>query len=285
MKVIEEIRRTIKDLCSQINERNDKNKPIIEIPKGATGSAAGLPFENWFRKILSESIKYDVFERLEFMRYIAENYLEKKIITLKELHEYVWWGDLQQFTDGALKRVERGGIPKLQQALGDIIVKYGEDLNDVILINVKATEISDGGPVGRPPNIISALRLLNFLVKIFKRRKNLKDKINVWLVGFYYLPRENNKVQICRSYFKDLFKLDLEKAPPINFDAAIQIQWHLAEMVEDENQTLDGFAIKLGRKYLSEWESFKKQRDEEIRKLVNDLFKAIKKGGKQTILL
>lgn len=103
-------------------------------------------------------------------------------------------------------------------------------------------------------------------------------------MGFYYLPK-GNKVQICKTYFRDLFKLDLNKAPPINFDAAIQIQWHLKEMVEDENQTLDRFAIELGKKYLKEWEIFKKQRDEKITKVINKLFNAIKEGKKQKTLL
>ncbi|MEM5867286.1 MAG: HincII family type II restriction endonuclease [Candidatus Aenigmatarchaeota archaeon] len=281
---VEEIRKVIKDLCLELNEMNDEDKPVIEIYKGATGSAAGLPFEIWFKEILSRRIKYEIFERLEFMRYIVENYLLEKT-SLKEFCKNVWYGEAQQFTRNAIARIKKGKEPKLQQTLGDIILKYGKDLNDVILLNVKATEIDENGkPVGRAPNIVSAYRLLKFLANVYKKI-GLIDKINVWLVGFYYLPIEGNRVQIRKCYFRDLFKLDLNKAPPINFDAAIQIQWHLNEMVEDENQTLDKFAIDLGKKYLREWENFREKRDEKIKKVIDELFKAIEMSRKQRTLL
>jgi len=276
---VEEIRQNIKELCLQINEFDEKNKPIITIPGGATGSAAGLPFEDWFRGILSKNTKDGVLGKLEFVKYIMENYLCKT--NLESLLKDTWWGKLQQFTHETIRRVEEREEPKLQQALGDIIVKYGDDLNDVVLINVKATEINDNGPIGRPPNIVSAFRLLEFLTELFDEKINLIDKVNVWLAGFYYIPIGSGKVRIEQSHYRDMFKLDLEKAPPINFDAAIQIQWHLGDMVEREKQTLDEFAKELGEKYLNEWKSFKKRRDEKMEKIVNKLFSAIERNHAQ----
>lgn len=171
MKKIEKIRQVIKDLCLQLDRMDERNRPMIEIPRGASGSAAGLPFEEWFKKVLSESVEYDIFERLEFMRYIYENYLERKNATLNELRKNVWWVTPQQFTKKAIERIKKGEEPKLQQSLGDVVIKYGKDLNDVILINVKATETDNyGEPVGRPPNIISAFRLLKFLSEVFTKK-------------------------------------------------------------------------------------------------------------------
>lgn len=278
MEDVEKIYYVIKNLCSSISEADEAGKPTIEIPRGATGSAAGLPFENWFKESLSGKVDYEVFERLEFIRYVDKNYLRKKSVNLNELRKNVWWWEPQQLSEKVIERIRMGERPKLQQALGDIIVKYGEGLNDIVLINVKATEVGrDGKPIGRQPNIVSALRLLNFLVDIFTEKIILKNKINIWLVGFHYLPKEENKVQIRNAYFKDLFKLDLERAPPINFDAANQIQWHLNEMVENQNQTLEDFAIKLGEKYLKEWKEFMKRRDEKVEKIVKKLKDAIRK--------
>jgi hypothetical protein len=228
----------------EICERDESKKPVIKIPEGATGSAAGLPFESWFKDELSRRItKYKVFGRIDFIRYIIQNFL--KNIGLDKLHEITWWARLQQFSAENVRRIENGEEPKLQQALGDIVIKYGDDLNDIVLINVKATEERDGRPVGRQPNIVSAFRLLEFFLEVFEKKPHLADKVNTWLVGFYYNPIGNGRVRIVNCRFVNMFKLDLEKAPKINFDAAIQIQWHVGDMVEREDQTLEEFAQKL----------------------------------------
>jgi len=270
---IDEIRQKIKELCKQINELDESEKPVVTIPKGATGSAAGLPFELWFKNEISKRIECEVFGRIDFMKYVIQNFLTNK--TLDELNKKVWWGKVQQFSEKNIKRITKGEEPKLQQALGDIVIKYGDDLNDVILVNVKATEVSDGEPIGRPPNIISAYRLLDFFVHIFEEKFHLIKKVNVWIVGFYYNPMGEGKVKIVKCHFVDMFKLDLDKAPPINFDAAIQIQWHTGDMIERGEQTLEEFAEKLAEKYQTEWKSFIKRRDEKLERIIERLINAI----------
>jgi hypothetical protein len=271
---VEEIRQIVKEFCEKINESEVKKKPIISVPRGATGSAAGLPFEKWFQKAISDKIKYEVFGRLDFMNYILENYN----ISLDILLKTTWWGGFQQFTPENIRRVKKGEKPKLQQTLGDIIIKYGNDLNDIILINVKATEVSNGEPVGRPPNIISAYRLLRFFLELFNNKPHLIKKVNVWLVGFDYNPLEEEKVRIRQCHFKNLFWLDLDKAPPINFDAAIQIQWHLRDMIECEEQTVEDFAQKLAYKYRAEWKAFVNQRNEKLERFVEKLLSLIREN-------
>jgi hypothetical protein len=267
---LEEIRQSIKELCREVENK----KPIINIPRGATGSAAGLPFELWFKNEMSKRTKYEVFGRIDFMKYIIENFLRN--IKLEELLRTTWWAGLQQFSTGNVRRIQRNEEPKLQQALGDVVIKYGEDLNDVVLINVKATEVSNGKPVGRPPNIVSAFRLLEFFLEMFEEKPLLIDKVNTWLVGFYYNPIGNGKVKIISCRFLNIFKLDLEKAPEINFDAAIQIQWHLCDMIEREEQTLEEFAQKLASKYLTEWKAFTQRRNEKLERIIQRLLNAIK---------
>jgi hypothetical protein len=276
---LENISKSIEELCREIDRAGPNRKPVITIPKGATGSAAGLPFELWFTTQLKKRIKYTVFGSIDFMKYITQNFLSS--MELDELVRTTWWARLQQFTNKKIERIRKGEEPKLQQALGDVVIKYGEGLNDVVLINVKATEVSGQTPVGRPPNIVSAFRLLSFLLEMFEKKPQLIDKINVWLVGFYYQPLPNKKVKIIRCYFLDMFKLDLEKAPEINFYAAIQIQWHLHDMIENKDQTLAEFALKLANKYVTGWSAFVKGRDEKLKRLVQRLQKAVEKTNNQ----
>lgn len=272
---LEEIRQSIKELCIEINKSDENKKPVISIPVGATGSAAGLPFELWFKNEMSGRTKYKVFGRIDFMKYVIQSFLEN--IGLDELHKTTWWSRLQQFSAENIRRIQSGEEPKLQQALGDIVIKYGEDLNDVVLINVKATEASDGRPIGRPPNIVSAFRLLNFFLEIFDEKSHLVNKVNTWLVGFYYNPIRNGRVRIVSCHSVNMFKLDLDKAPEINFDAAIQIQWHLGDMIEREEQTLEDFAKKLADKYWGEWKAFTQRRDKKLEGIIQRLLSAIKK--------
>jgi len=272
MMIVEEIRENLKEFCERINKLGETEKPIVGIPKGATGSAAGLPFERWFQSEISKGIRQEVFGRLDFVNYFIKNHLDTAS------PENLWWWTIQQITPETIRRVKKGEEPKLQQAMGDIIIKYGEDLNDVVLINVKATEVSNGEPIGRAPNIVSAFRLLNFFVEMFDEKPRLVDKVNVWLVGFDYNPIGKDKVRIRQCHFKDLFRLDLDEAPELNFDAAIQIQWHLGDMIEDEKQALEEFAVKLAEKYRTEWKDFTKRRDKKLEEIINKLFSAIKKS-------
>jgi hypothetical protein len=179
---LENISKSIEELCREIDRAGPNRKPVITIPKGATGSAAGLQFELWFITQLKERIIYTVFGSIDFMKYITQNFLSS--MELDELVRTTWWARLQQFTNEKIERIRKGEEPKLQQALGDVVIKYGEGLNDVVLINVKATEVSGQTPVGRPPNIVSAFRLLRFLLEMFEKKPQLIDKINVWLIGF-----------------------------------------------------------------------------------------------------
>lgn len=272
---VKEIRKDIEKLFEGFNKLDENNKPLVLIPQGATGSATGLPFEKWFQNVASEKIEHAVFGRLDFMRHIIDNYLNGT--SLNELRKIVWWAPIQQFTPKNIDRVKDGEEPKLQQALGDIVIKYGDALNNLILINVKATEVSNGEPIGRPPNIVSAFRLLKFSTMLFEEKSELIEKVNVWLVGFYYEPIGNGKVRIVQCHSIDLLKLDLDKAPAINFDAAIQIQWHLGQMIESKGQTLEEFAKKLANKYLDEWESFTNRRSKQMKSIAKKLFSAIKK--------
>jgi hypothetical protein len=269
---------TIYELCSELNKAKDK--PIVNLKKGASGSAAGLPFEDWAYNKLKERFRepYRLFNTYDLAEYLTYNILNKT--SLSELRGKTWWVGLQQLTEETIQEIRLGRRPKFQQALGDLILQYGDDINTVALLNIKSSELGDDRPQGRPPNIVSAYRLLEFLAELIDEKYHLIDKVAIYFLGFYYKRIDEEHVSVDRCYLRNLFKLDVKKAPPINFDAAIQIQWHIMDMVEKEQSLLD-FAEQLAEKYLEEWRAFTNTRTRKIERTIDNLRKAIKKYKSQ----
>ncbi len=270
---IEEIQEELEDYCNRINGLAKSEKPRINILSRATGSAVGTQFERHFQGEIVDILNVDIFNSLEFVQYVINEYLSQ--MPLAKLRKKVWWAELQQISDNAVKRIQRGEAPKLQQAFGDIILKYDNGPNDIISLDIKSTEVSNGRPTGRDPNIVSAKRLLEFFTELFSTKSHLVDKVHIWFVGFDYTPLGGGEVRIEKAHLRNLLKLDLDKAPPINFDAAIQIQWHLNKMIERKDQTLDEFAERLSEKFQAEWKLFTARRDKTLNEVITRLDNAI----------
>jgi len=261
------------------------NKIVHGVSKRAHGSAAGIPFEEWVVNTL-KSCKLNAFLQEEFVEYIVKE-LQKSGFSnvIKNIvFEKTWWGSYVVSSE-QLEAALKGKKPSVyQQSLADIIVFYGKDvskdLNNILVINVKSHDISKPS---RPPNIISALRVLEFgkdlLIKT-QRYPDFIDKANIIFVGIYYRI-DNNNAHIIEMHVKDFFKLDVNKMPPINFDAAIQIQWHVRDMVEDPAIDKLTFLENLAKKYLNEWQRFVGERTRNIGSLINELNKLIEAYRKQ----
>jgi len=143
------------------------------------------------------------------------------------------------------------GNPRLEayrqtQGMGaDLILHYGEELEEldnVILVNVKSRNVERAG---RDPNIISAFRLLDYFSSVAHQANpdDIFDKIRYWVLGFDYKSGVIQNVHV-----KDLFRLDISRMPPINFDAALQIQWHVKDMVTLPEQTNREFVSRFTKK-------------------------------------
>jgi hypothetical protein len=199
-----------------------------------------------------------------------------------------WWGSYV-VSESQLEAVLKGKKPPIyQQSLADVIIFYGEDisrdLNDVLIINVKS---HDESKLSRPPNIISALRVLEFgkdLLMKAQRYPDFIDKANIIFVGIYYSIKDNH-VYVIDVHVKDFFKLDVTRMPQINFDAAIQIQWHVRDMVENPAIDKLTFLENLAKKYLIEWQRFVGQRTKDVESLINDLNKLIETYREQQLKL
>ncbi|MEM4005816.1 MAG: HincII family type II restriction endonuclease [Desulfurococcaceae archaeon] len=276
-KVIENLGEAVKD----------PNRKFIAIPQRASGSASGLPFEQWTKEVLNER-GLKVFLQEEFVKELVNAMKNKRIVLdeiTKTIRERTWYGlrDYVISREQLKSALEGKEVPTYQQSMADLVLFYGkdliEDINDVILINVKSHDIEK---VSRPPNIISAKRVLEFIRDVLIYCPNLLDKINLWFLGIYYRRRGRN-AEIIEVYAKDFFKLDVTRIPIINFDAAIQIQWHVKDMVEIPDINRAKFIENLAKEYLKRWERFAKRRSENVRQLVNELINLIGKNEKKSI--
>jgi len=271
------------EVCLQ-NSIRDPNKGGVPISWRATGSASGLPFELWTRDML-RSCGCSAFLQEEFLEYVVREmrrrgYAPSKIKYI--ITEETWWGlGTYVISSNQLDAALKGSkIPTYQQSMADIMLFYGndimQDLNDVILINVKSHDIDRES---RDPNIISAKRVLEFFKDLLEKSirfgsPQLINKIALWFIGIYY-KRHDEYSKIVEIYVKDFFKLDVTKIPVINFDAAIQIQWHIKNMIEREDIDKLSFIESLVDEYLKRWQEFMKRRTVKIEETVKELKKLV----------
>lgn len=262
----------------------DPKRRKIPVSRRATGSASGLPFEPWARDILQDC-GFSAFLQEEFIDTLVREmrksgYNDNKISYI--IKEETWWGMKDYMVsrkqlEAALKNTD---IPTYQQSIADIVLFYGNDIvsdhNDIIIINVKSHDIDRES---RDPNIISAKRVLEFFKDLSKKAvayPDFIDKANLWFIGFYY-KRYRNYSEIKEIYVKDLFKLDVTRIPVINFDAAIQIQWHVKNMIEKEDMDKLKFIESLAEEYLKRWQEFVQKRTQKLEETIHELKLLIKK--------
>ncbi len=262
----------------------DSEKRKVAVSRRATGSASGLPFEPWARDILQEC-GFSVFLQEEFIGTVVREmrkrgYTNDKISYI--IRERTWWGMKDYMVsrkqlEAALKNTD---IPTYQQSIADIVLFYGNDivseLNNIVIINVKSHDIDRKS---RDPNIISAKRVLEFFKDLLEKAVTYPefiDKANLWFIGFYY-KRYRSYSEIKEIYVKDLFKLDVTRIPVINFDAAIQIQWHVKNMIEKEDMDKLKFIESLAEEYLKRWQEFVQKRTQKLEETIQELKSLIKK--------
>jgi predicted house-cleaning noncanonical NTP pyrophosphatase (MazG superfamily) len=290
------------ELKSRIHSclQNKKGRRLCNIFERRHGSAAGLPFEEWVKEVLSDkrdsNCGFNAYLQEDFISFIVERLREDLGKSNEEIRKIIrnktWWGiEDYVISDNQLNDALKKKAPRIYQgSMADIIVYYGkdklqpsdylDDINNVLLINVKS---HDEEKPSRPPNIISALRLLKFGRDLLRRGRDFLEKANLLFLGIYYKEVENevenkNKcVVITDIQIRDLFKLNVDRMPSINFDAAIQIQWHIRDMIEDEHMDKLTFLEKLAEKYQREWREFMRYRTNEMEEIVNEVINLITK--------
>lgn len=250
------------------------------------GHEAGTQLEDWLKRKLEE-LDWDV--NVYFPNELATSALRAIATNSREpetIFQSSWWGPLlvkkKQLTDFA-----RGTpLQRWQQEAADIIIHYGADLfegiNDVVLLNVKSHSVARES---RPPNIVSGQRLLEFLHGLLAHRNAalMLHKMNLWFVGIPWEFRPGVGGIVRDVHIRDLFKLDVTRIPQINFDAAIQIQWHVRDMIEIEQDKLT-FVEKLVDTFTDRWQQHVRQKQSKYEPLARSLKERIERLRTSSVL-
>jgi hypothetical protein len=279
-----EIRKMIETELAHALKNSEKRKIVLE-RRDAYGHEAGIPIEEWVKRCLEEiDWGIGVYFPNEFLeKFFSEiGGDENKILRILEK---TWWGS--KFKGGRLLVTPRqiddfvSGSPvgRWQQEAGDVVLFYGNDLlkeaNDIILLNAKS---HNEKRKSRPPNIMSAERLLKFFHALLNKPNahEMLEKINIWFVGAGYI-KEKPETKIVNACIRDLFLLDLSKLPQINFDAAIQIQWHVKDMAEIKEQDKLTFIGELVATFEKQWQGHVRGKREKYRKVTGGIKELVKK--------
>lgn len=274
---VSDIRRVVERCFAEVFK--DKNKLKIEgdITNESYGHSAGTPIEEWAKRNLQEGTDFTIYYPNEFLSIIFRELKDPH--NIESFLDTVWWGKLL-FTKEQLKDFMAGEeVKRWQQEGADLVLLYDGNIiknpDKVILINVKshlATRQS------RPPNIMSAQRLLEYFDYILAKEdgRKLLSQAELWFLGISYIIESArsgasaNRAVVSSVALKELFKLDVEKIPQINFDAAIQIQWHVEDMKE-VMQTKDIFVGNLADEFIERWRHHSSAKESKYEKLIQSI--------------
>lgn len=272
MSAVSDIKKKVKEQLQ--NELKTKKVILDTLMKvDAYGHEAGMPFEDWVRDVLSKN--WDISPPNEFVVRALTPVKKDEEAILQYLSKQ-WWGELLFCKKQIRIYLEGKHVDRWQQEGADLVIFYGKDLQKepekVILLNVKSHEVNRDS---RPPNIMSAQRLLMFFHNITRKPNfdRILNFVELWFVGVSWEASKKGAI-VKDVVIKDLFKLDVEKIPQINFDAAIQIQWHVIDMVEKE-QTKIEFIENLSSMFIQKWKRHSESKGKKYEKLVDDIKKGI----------
>lgn len=269
------LRECMEDIFSKVLGNEGEN--ILEEPmsENAHGHEIGRPLEDWLLKILNNNIT-------ESKSYHAHSFVEEffKKVSKEEQDidiflERTWWAPLLVTRMHRKAFSNNQPIPRWQHAGSDLVVLNNKDFlkeyNDIVLLNVKGHNIKRKS---RHPNIMSGQRLLVFFRWILTKPQSYLEKCNLWFIGLSY-SIEENIAKVETIDIRDLFLLDLNSLPQINFDAAMQIQWHVHSMIEKKQTKLE-FIDSLTNSFLSEWIKTRDRKNEKFEKLAHEIKELLK---------
>jgi len=266
-------------ILTQLTDKLKAEKNIMaELKKtDAYGHEAGAPAEEWVRLALLEN-KWNVFYPNQFLDEYLKPFKKDRAFIQTQLAK-VWWSPLIITNKQIVEFLAGKPIGRWQQEAADLVLFYGSEISKepekVILINVKSHEVNRDS---RAPNIISAQRLLEFCHFLLSQSdvKSSLDKLDYWFIGVSW-QNDTKGAKIQGIFLKDLFKLDTEKIPQINFDAAIQIQWHVKDMKEIEQTKLQ-FIERLANSFILQWRNHSKKKSDKYEILVKEINEKVKKA-------
>ena len=269
------IRRKIEEEFRNVSQNGERRKIGGFEKRDAYGHEAGMPIEEWVKRNLEridwgDQRVYAYFPN-EFLSVVFSR-IGKDRSRIEKVVQQAWWGPLLVSKRQIREFMSGKTVRRWQQEGADIILFYGrdlvKDLDEVVLINVKSHDVSRAS---RPPNIMSAQRLLEFFSNLLQNAYFVSkiDKVNLWFLGVYYTVTSGGAIAD-DVHVRDLFMLDLDKLPQINFDAAIQIQWHVKNMLEIEQDKLT-FIESLADTFIEQWRNHSGRKEEKYESLVGSI--------------
>ncbi len=239
-----------------------------KVPKPLSGTlsghAAGEPFDKHVYTILKNWFPDKTFRQYEYLNFLFSNNLSA--IGSKERNRLFNSPTVMFLLSRGKNATDKWSLEnpfeEKQNDTADILV-VEDDFFEII--DIKTRNISKNA---QPPNIISAYKLAQVCAKMIDNKEF--DKFNITYIEIDWLLE--NKNLVC----KDVHHISLFKTNPselyINWAAAMQIQFHVANLEENFN----GIVEKWAREYLRHFvEQAKKRADDMIERFVKPFEKYI----------
>lgn len=216
---------------------------VVERPNRSTagtlsGHAAGEPFEKSVYQHLKQNYPNAIYKQFE---YLNDLYLKHpKVISVEDRYALL-------DSPTALFLLSRGDKATREWSPTNIFEEKQNDTADILyyangyydLIDVKTRNVNKNA---QPPNIISAYKLA-------KACANMIDNEEYDNIGINYIEIDwtdkGDKLQCIDSHYGDLFKAIPGKLY-INWAAAMQIQFHIADL----DQSWKGTREQWAREYI-----------------------------------
>lgn len=224
-------------------------RPNAALRGTLSGHAAGEPFE----KLVYERLKADapsiIYKQYEFLNDLFRTH--PSAITEKE-RLALFHSPIALFLLSRGKAATESWSPEnpFQEKQNDTadILAYRDNVFE--LLDVKTRNLSKHA---QPPNIISAYKLAQMCALMFDNQRF--EDVNLNYVEVAWEEQENATLVCKHAYYANLFK-----TPPstlyINWAAAMQIQFHVAEA----SQTFDGTSQDWAQEYLRVFVASAKER-------------------------
>ncbi|MFX1487230.1 MAG: HincII family type II restriction endonuclease [Promethearchaeota archaeon] len=230
---IEEIKRRMEEIFQGLNS----GQLTFPRTRQMVGHSAGIFVRDRIKEILVKNL--NVLEPEEFL---AQRLLPYRARLLKAANKsaYInslfaelgkqWWWKLCSRGKRKVRAYLENDAPLgyKQEDTPDLVIN-GEA---IVYVNIKSHNIAK---TSRHPNIMSAKKILDLFDWIAtqpdQHRKPILENVQILFIGVSWYEQED-QIIFEEIEIRDFFCLDLSQIPTINFDAAIQIQWHVADMVE-----------------------------------------------------
>lgn len=212
-----------------------------------SGHAAGEPFEKTVYRKLKEKYPSNIFKQYE---YLNDLYLRNpQHITVKQRYALL-------DSPTALFLLSRGHKVTKEWSPSHIFEEKQNDTADILyyengyynIIDVKTKNVSK---TAMPPNIISAYKLAKMCALMIDNEEY--ENINIDYVEIDW-EEHNDKLQCTNAHHGDLFKANPENLY-INWAAAMQIQFHVADLDQSWTNTKEEWARRYLKLFVSSAEA------------------------------